>query len=69
MAKPDALRWTRSTGDISQNIDFALDGTVARDFLDAHGVAYGTAASTGILSPADAGGKARTFTVSIECWR
>ena len=69
MAKPDALKWTRSTGDISKNINFALDGTVARDFLDAQGVSYGTAPSDNILSPADAGGKARTFTVSVECWR
>ncbi|MCH7864575.1 MAG: trypsin-like peptidase domain-containing protein [Proteobacteria bacterium] len=69
MAKPDALKWTRSTGDISKNINFALDGKVARDFLDAQGVPYGTAPSNDILSPADAGGKARTFTVSVECWK
>ena len=69
MAKPDALKWTRSTGDISKNINFALDGTVARDFLDTQGVAYATAPSNDILSPADAGGKARTFTVTVECWK
>lgn len=69
MAKPDALKWTRSTGDISKNINFALDGTVARDFLGAQGVSYGTAASKDILSPADAGEKARTFTVTVECWK
>jgi hypothetical protein len=66
-AKLNAVRIARFTGDIPQNVNFALKGEVARTFLDSKGIAYQTARSEQQLSPADVGEIARPFTVKIEC--
>ncbi|MDE2283081.1 MAG: trypsin-like peptidase domain-containing protein [Hyphomicrobiales bacterium] len=66
-AKLNAVRVARFTGDIPQNVNFALKEEVARTFLDSKGIAYQTAPSKLQLSPADVGDIARPFTVHIEC--
>jgi Trypsin-like peptidase domain len=66
-AKLDAALVARFTGDIPQNVNFALKAEVARTFLDSKGIAYQTAHSNQQLSPADVGEIARPFTVQIEC--
>jgi S1-C subfamily serine protease len=66
-AKLDAVRVARFTGDIPQNVNFALKAEVARAFLDSKRIAYRTAPSDKQLSPADIGDVARPFTVRIEC--
>jgi S1-C subfamily serine protease/Tfp pilus assembly protein PilF len=66
-AKLDAVRIARFTGDIPQNVNFALKVDVARTFLDSKGIAYQTARSEKQLSPADIGETARPYTVRIEC--
>ena len=66
-AKLDAVRLARFTGDIPQNVNFALKAELARTFLDSKGIAYQTARSDRQLSPADVGDIARLFTVHIEC--
>jgi S1-C subfamily serine protease len=66
-AKLDAALVQRHTGDIPQNVNFALKAEVARTFLDSKGIAYQTAPSQQQLSPADVGEMARPFAVQIEC--
>ena len=66
-AKLNAVRVARFTGDIPQNVNFALKAEVARTFLDSKRIAYQTARSDQQLSPADVGDIARPFTVHIEC--
>ena len=66
-AKLDAARVARFTGDIPQNVNFALKAEVARTFLDSKGIAYQTLRSEQQLSPADVGDIARPFTVHIKC--
>ena len=75
-AKLDAALVARFTGDIPQNVNFALKAEVARTFLDSNGIAYHSApseTSRGLfssdkqLSPADIGDVARPFTLQIEC--
>jgi tetratricopeptide (TPR) repeat protein len=66
-AKLDAMRLARFTGDIPQNVNFALKAEVARTFLDSKGITYQTARLDKQLSPADVGAIARPFTVHIEC--
>lgn len=46
VGKLDALRLAQTTGDIPQNINFAINATVAKAFLDAKGVEYDMGAST-----------------------
>jgi S1-C subfamily serine protease len=67
-AKLDAALVARFTGDIPQNVNFALKAEVARTFLDSNGIAYQTARSDQQLSPADVGEIARPFTVQIQCY-
>jgi hypothetical protein len=69
MAKLDAIRVARVTGDIPQNVNFAVSEGTARAFLDAQDVPYETAPSTDNLKPADVAAKARKFTVVVECWK
>ena len=69
MAKLDAIRVARVTGDIPQNVNFAVSEGTARAFLDAQDVPYETAPSANSLKPADVAAKARKFTVAVECWK
>jgi uncharacterized protein len=65
--KLDAIRVARFTGDVPQNVNFALKAEVARTFLDSKDIAYQTARSEKQLFPADVGEIGRPFTVQIEC--
>jgi hypothetical protein len=66
-AKLNAALVARFTGDIPQNVNFALKAEVVRTFLESRGIAYQSAHSDKQLSPADVGDIARAFTVSVEC--
>ena len=65
----DALGVAKVTGNIPQNINFALNAAVARAFLDANGVDYETSASIKSFSAADVSERAKKFTVVVECWK
>jgi len=66
-AKLNAALVAAFTGDIPQNVNFALKAEIARAFLDTKGIAYRKARSDQNLSAADVGDVARPFTVRIEC--
>jgi len=66
-AKLNALRVARFTGDIPENVNFAIKAEVARTFLDSKGIKYQMERSDKQLSPADVGDIGRPFTVHIEC--
>jgi hypothetical protein len=68
-AKLDAARIAAATGDIPQNVNFAIKISVLRQFLDANHVPYRGAASTAHLEAADVGEQARAFTALVECWK
>ena len=56
------------TGDVPQNVSFAIKGTLVRSFLDIHGVAYRRRPSTAALASERIAELAHTFTVAIHCW-
>ena len=56
------------TGDIPQNVNFAIKGAVVRSFLDIHGVAYDRRPSNAKLPPEQLAERARAFTVAVHCW-
>ena len=62
-AKLDAMRVARFTGDIPQNVNFAIKADVAKTFLKSKGINYSVAPSDQHLSPADIGDIGRPFTV------
>ena len=68
-AKLNALAVAGITGDIPQNINFAIKSAIVRNFLDANAVGYTTSPTKQALSAADVGVGARKFTVLVECLR
>ena len=69
VSKLDALRVAKATGDIPQNVNFALTANVLRAFLDANDVQYADGTSVQPLSPTEVASRAARFTVLVECWK
>ena len=75
VGKLDALKVASVTGDIPQNVNFAIKASVLRSFLDASGAAVAPRdplaepAYPITLSPAAVGADAKAFTVVVECWK
>jgi uncharacterized protein len=71
----DALKVASVTGDIPQNVNFAIKAGVVRSFLDASGVGaahhelLAEPAYPIQLSPAAVAAEAKAFTVLVECWK
>ena len=68
MSKLDAIRVAKITGDIPQNINFAIKTPMVQAFLDVHDVPYETRAWQKKLEIVDVSDQAATFTVVVECW-
>jgi S1-C subfamily serine protease len=66
-AKINALKFVRATGNIPENINFAIKTGAIRDFLDNSVVAYQTAEPKGELKTAEIAGAARAYTLLISC--
>ena len=69
VSKLNALTITKATGDIPQNINFAINGAIAKVFLESYSIAYETGASVKKLEPAEIGVAAKKFTLLVECYR
>jgi S1-C subfamily serine protease len=70
VAKLNALRVAERTGgDLPQNVNFAIQGRVALEFLRRNGVTPRTAESAGNRAAAEVGEIAHPSTVLIECMR
>lgn len=69
-SKLNAQRVAQSTGDIPQNVNFAIKGTEAVDFLRRNGVNPQMADSTNTLrNPAEVGEVAHVSTLFLRCMR
>jgi S1-C subfamily serine protease len=66
-AKLDALRMVKVTGDIPQNVNFAIKTGALRDFLDNSAVPYQTTEPSGESKTADIASAARAYTMLISC--
>jgi len=66
-AKLDALSVAKFTGDIPQNVNFAVKLESLKGFLDAHRVRYDTVLSGPSLPPADVAQAAKAASVRIQC--
>jgi S1-C subfamily serine protease len=69
VAKLNALAIASATGDIPQNVNFAIKASVAAAFLDAQRVAHAESAGVGALSTPDIAERAKSFTVQVICVR
>lgn len=69
VSKLNALKIAAATGDIPENVGFAISLAVVRAFLDSKGVDYETSSSSRDLTTADIAERGRKCSVLIECWR
>jgi S1-C subfamily serine protease len=67
VSKLDPLRVLRQTGQLPENINFAVKTGALRDFLDNSVVPYQTAEPKGELKTTDIAGNARAYTLLISC--
>ena len=68
-SKLDAVEVARATGDIPQNVNFAINAGTIRAFLYSYRVEYETSQSTVPVAPADIAARARSFTMLVICWK
>jgi V8-like Glu-specific endopeptidase len=69
VSKLNALKMASITGDIPQNVNFAISPLVLQAFLEANSVDYLTAPSTKNLSTADVADVAKKYTSLVECYK
>ena len=69
VAKLNAIRTARVTGDLPQNVNFAIGGNALRSFLDANDVNYQTSLLDRPLPTTSVAQQAQGFTVRVECWK
>ena len=67
VGKLDAIRVARITGDIPQNVNFAVKGDVLKLFLDANKVRYTKMGIQRKMPPVEIANKARLFSVQVIC--
>lgn len=67
-SKLNALAMALITGDIPQNVNFAVKDAIAMSFLDSRSVIYEMASSDKQLEPGEIGELAKRFTYLIECY-
>ncbi len=68
-SKLNALKVAGASGDIPQNVNFAINGSSLRAFLDAKNVNYKEVANERELTGVQIAARASAFTVLIECQR
>lgn len=66
-AKLNAIKTAQLTGDLPQNVNFAINAAVIKAFLDANGVDYETSISAKRLEASEIGELARKATLFIVC--
>ena len=69
VSKLNAMQVAQVSGDIPQNVNFAISAPAARAFLDAYDVHYETVTSSISLEASEIADRARKYTVLIECWK
>jgi hypothetical protein len=69
VSKLDAVKTARMTGDIPQNVNFAISGIALRSFLDANGIDYQVSQADRPLPTTSIAQQAQGFTVRVECWK
>jgi S1-C subfamily serine protease len=68
-SKLDALKIAGITGDIPQNVNFAIKSSLAEAFLEANGIHYAVKPSNTRSEATAIAERARNFTVLLECWK
>ena len=67
ISKLNAMKVVQATGDMPQNVNFAIKSSVVASFLESRGVSYETNSSSTTLAPADLADHAKAMSVMILC--
>ena len=67
VSKLDAIKVAEITGDIPQNVNFAVKGDLAKSFLGLYQIPYEESEKPLNINAADVAEKAKYFTVQVEC--
>ncbi len=68
--KLDDMKMAKATGQIGQNVNFAVSGQTLKTFLDTHKVEYRSGRLLSFeKSTADLADEARKWTLVVECWK
>jgi len=68
VAKLDDTAMLELTGEIPQNVNFAIKGVVVISFLNEQNIPYSARDAARVLRPAEIGQTAKKFTVPVDCW-
>jgi len=68
VSKLNAAKAFKLTGDIPQNINFAIKDSLVRGFLDIHGVDYRAGTDNAAVGSEAVAAMAQGFVVSVGCW-
>jgi S1-C subfamily serine protease len=69
VSKLDALKVAERTGDLPQNVNFAIKGEVVRAFLEAQKVNFSVSDAAGRLENTDIASRGSAVTVRVRCIR
>jgi S1-C subfamily serine protease len=69
VSKLDALKLAKSTGDLPQNINFAIRGDVVRAFLEAQHVDFTASSASSKLENTEIANRGTAVTVLVRCIR
>jgi TPR repeat protein len=69
--KLDAVKVAKLTGDVPQNVNFAINEATTRTFLDSNQVPYKTGKWWNLMGKSleETAAEARKYTVVVECWK
>jgi serine protease Do len=67
ISKLNAMKVVQATGDMPQNVNFAIKSAVVASFLESRGISYETTTSSNVLAPADLADHAKALSVMILC--
>ncbi len=67
VSKLDTVALADATGDIAQNVNFAIRGSLAKVFLSSNGIDYLEAGEVGLIAPEKAAQLLQASTALVEC--
>lgn len=69
VSKLDAVRLAELTGDVPQNVNFALKASVVQAFLEVSGIEFRSATSLAKIDTPVLAEQAQKYTLAIQCWK
>ena len=68
VAKLNAIKFAKETGDIPQNVNFAVKGALIKSFLDVNGIYYAEEKTQKVIDSQTKACQAARYTFPLECY-